>query len=262
MRKYWMFAKSSMQISAAYSAWYWASMATVILKLLIMFYFWHAVYQNQSSIGQLNLKDMLTYIIVAMFVQGFVSGAGNELAREIKQGQIAVELMRPYDYLFKMIFMDFGQKASFFIRETIPMGLIAFLVIQINPPGSLVQFLLFLASAAFGLWIGTFFDMLIGILAFWTVNIWGVQVLKEGVITFFSGALIPITLFPAWLQSISFALPFQAMVFSPVAIYTGQITGTDVYWTIAVQAAWAAALYILLKVLWNQAIKKVTIFGG
>ncbi|AZB43209.1 hypothetical protein CEF21_13355 [Bacillus sp. FJAT-42376] len=262
MRKYWMFAKSSMQISAAYSAWYWASMASVILKLLIMFYFWHAVYRNQTSIQQLTLQDMLTYIAVAMFVQGFVSGAGNELAREIKQGQIAIELMRPYDYLFKMIFMDFGQKASFFIRETIPMGLIAFLFIKISPPENMEQLLGFLASAVLGVWIGTFFDMLIGILAFWTVNVWGVQVLKEGVITFFSGALIPLTLFPEWLQSIAFALPFQAMVYAPVSIYTGQMAGTEILWTIAVQLIWLLLLYGLLKVMWNQAVKKVTIFGG
>lgn len=251
-----------MQISAAYSAWYWASMVSVVLRILIMFYFWNAVYANQSSIQELSLQEMLTYVIIAMFVQGFVSGAGNELAQEIKQGQIAIELMRPYDYLFKMIFMDFGQKASFLIRETIPMALIAFLFVKISPPDSAEELILFLISTALGIWIGTFFDMLIGILAFWTVNVWGVRVLKEGVITFFSGALIPLTLFPDWLERGMLFLPFQAMVFTPVSLYTGLINGTDAWAAIGIQLFWTAALFILLKVLWNLAVRKVTIFGG
>lgn len=262
MKKYFMFAKSSMQMTAAYSAWFWASCFSMVLRLIVMFYFWHAIYANENSIHSLTLSEMLTYVTLSLFIQGYVSGAGNQLSQEIKQGQISIELMRPYDYIFKLIFMDLGGKITFFIRETIPLLAIGFMLIHINLPESFWQFILFLISAFLGVSIGTFFDILIGILAFWTVNIWGVRVLKDGLITFFSGALVPITLFPDWLKSITMVLPFQAMVFTPVSIYTGIIMNQSAFYSMSVQLFWAIFLFLLIKLLWAQAIKKVTIFGG
>ncbi|MDX8292244.1 ABC-2 family transporter protein [Metabacillus indicus] len=262
MTKYLMFAKSQMQINTAYSAWYWAGTASSIMRLMIMFYFWHAVYDGKDTIQNLTLQDMLTYIVVAMFIQGYVSGVGNELAHDIRDGNIAIELMRPYDVIFKLIFMDFGGKITHFFRETLPLMVIAFVFIDLSLPGSAEAALLFLISAALGVWIGTFFDLMIGIIAFWTVNVWGLRVLKEGVITFFSGALVPITLFPGWLETLSSYLPFQAMVFTPVSIYTGILEGSDAYIALLIQLGWCLGMFLIMKLIWSQAIKKVTIFGG
>lgn len=139
---------------------------------------------------------------------------------------------------------------------------IAFLFIDLSLPGSAEAALLFIISAALGVWIGTFFDLMIGIIAFWTVNVWGLRVLKEGVITFFSGALVPITLFPGWLETLSSYLPFQAMVFTPVSIYTGILKGSDAYLALLIQLGWCFGMFLIMKLIWSQAIKKVTIFGG
>lgn len=262
MKKYWMLAKSQMQINAAYSAWYWAGTFTTVLRLLIMFYFWHAVYENRDSIENMSLETMLTYIVIALLLEGYVSGVGNQLAQEIKNGNVAIELMRPYDLIFKLVSLDFGGKLTAFVRETIPMMLVALFFIKIALPGSFETFILFLFSAIFGVFIGTLFDLMIGVLAFWTVNVWGLRVLKEGVITFFSGALVPISLFPGWLESLSMYLPFQSMVYVPVSIYAGTLKGTDAYMAIGMQGVWLAALYLVVRFIWSQAIKKVTIFGG
>lgn len=227
LRKYWMFAKSQMQISTAYSAWYWAGSFSIILRLLIMYYFWHAVYENRGTIENMNLSMMITYIVVAMLLQTYIGGAGNDLAEQIKNGNIAVDLMRPYDLIFKIISLDIGGKVTSFVRETVPMLVIAIFFIKISLPVSLDVVLLFLASSLLGIGIGAMFDLIIGVLAFWTVNVWGLRVLKEGVITFFSGALIPISLFPNWLETISHYMPFQYMIFVPVSIYTGMISGME-----------------------------------
>ncbi|PLR96054.1 ABC transporter permease [Bacillus sp. T33-2] len=262
MAKYWQIAKASMQMQTAYSAWYWAGTVSAVIRLLIIYYFWQAVYTNRPSIDNIDLPTMLTYIVIAMLLQGFVGGVGNNLAEEIKNGNVAIELMRPYDMIFKMFSVDAGSKIMYFFQGTIPMVLIAYFFMDLSFPSSWETVLLFIVSAMAGIWIGTFFDFLVGVLAFWTVNVWGVRVLKESLITFFSGALVPITLFPDWLRTITEFLPFQAMVYLPVSIYSGLVTGTDAYIAIGVQVFWLAALYILVKVIWAQAIKQITIFGG
>lgn len=262
MRKYLQMAKVKMQEGTAYSAWYWAGTASTVIRLLIIYYFWQAVYANQSTIENINLSTMLTYIVIAMILQGYVGGVGNELSQNIKNGNVAIELMRPYDMIFKLFAMDIGSKIMYFFQGTIPIVLIAYFFLDLNAPSSVGTILLFIVSGIFGIWIGTFFDFLVGVLAFWTVNVWGVRVLKESLIVFFSGALVPITLFPDWLRTITEFLPFQAMVFLPVSIYSGLITGTEAYMAIGIQLFWLVFLYALVRVIWAQALKQITIFGG
>jgi ABC-2 type transport system permease protein len=262
MNKYWQIAKVRMQEDTAYSAWYWAGTVSSILRLLIIYYFWQAVYSNRSAIQDIDLETMITYIVVAMLLQGFVGGVGQDLAENIKNGNVAIELMRPYDLIYKMFAVDLGSKLMHLIRATIPMMLIAFFFMDISTPGSLQAWLLFIISAGLGLWIGTFFDFLVGVLAFWTVNIWGVRVLKESLVTLFSGALVPISLFPDWLRVLTEFLPFQAMVYLPVSIYSGMITGTEAYLAVGLQLFWLISFYVLVRVIWAQAVKQITIFGG
>ncbi|MFE7061310.1 ABC transporter permease [Sutcliffiella sp. NPDC057660] len=263
MSKYWELLKSQIKIETAYIAWYWADVVSTLLRLSIMYFFWLAVYQNRTEISAISFDSMITYVVIAMMLESYVSGAGDQLARNIKNGDIALELLKPYDYLTKLIFMDFGSKANSFVRTTIPMFIVAMVFIGIQAPLSWQSFLLFLPSMIIGVLIGTQLDLIIGVLAFWTVNVWGLRVLREAVIKFFSGALIPLTLFPDWFQQVSSFLPFQAMIFVPVAIYTGQIPfGTEALMAVATQFFWLVALFFLVRIVWSQAVKKVTVFGG
>lgn len=262
MRKYIEFARVQMQVHAAYSAWFWANTFSVLLRMLVIYFFWKAVYSSRTEIEGLHFDGMITYIIIAMFLQMFVSGVGRELAHTIKDGNVAIELMRPYHLITRLIAMDIGDKVVYFIRGALPLGLLAFVFMDITLPETWQGGVLFLFSAILGIWIGTFFDLLIAILAFWTINLWGLEVMKEAVISFFSGALVPLILFPEWFQTASLFLPFQAMVYVPVAIYTGILTGTEAWLAVGSQVVWSVLLFILLRVLWSFAMKKVTIFGG
>ncbi|RSK26274.1 hypothetical protein EJF36_05045 [Bacillus sp. HMF5848] len=262
MRKYIKIAKSQMQVASTYSAWYWAGSASTVMQLLIMYFFWHAVYENRTSINSISLSSMLTYVVIAMLLSRFVSGVGNLLSENISNGNVAIELLRPYDLIFKMIAIDAGEKVTVIIREALPMIIVAVIFLQITMPVSFLSGILFTVSAVLGICIGTLFDFIVGVLAFWTINIWGLRVLKEAMVTFFSGALIPIILFPDWLKALSQYLPFQAMVYTPVSIYTGILTGTDMYVAIAMQIVWVAVLYIAVRLIWLVAMKKITIFGG
>jgi ABC-2 type transport system permease protein len=210
----------------------------------------------------MSFDGMITYIIIAMFLQMFVSGVGRELAHTIKDGNVAIELMRPYHLITRLIAMDIGDKVIYFIRGALPLGILAFVFMDVSLPATWQSGILFLLSALMGIWIGTFFDLLIAILAFWTINLWGLEVMKEAVVSFFSGALVPLILFPEWFQTVSLFLPFQAMVYVPVAIYTGILTGSEAWLAVGSQIIWAVLLFGLLRVLWSVAMKKVTIFGG
>ncbi|MEK4509631.1 ABC transporter permease [Paenibacillus sp. FSL K6-2524] len=262
MRKYWEMAKSQIQLDTAYTAWYWARSASIIMRMLIIYAFWHAVYENRTTISDMPLDTMITYIVLATLLGNYVSGVGGQLANQVRDGSVAIELMRPYNLLDKLVALDLGSKISGTIRETFPLLLVAFLFLHINSPTSWLSLLLFIISALLGIFIGTQLDLIIGILAFWLHYVWGLRVLRDAILAFFSGVLVPITMFPSWLQMVSNFLPFQSMVYVPVAIYTGQIEGIAALQAIVIQLVWLVVIIVGIRLAWSFAIRKVTIFGG
>lgn len=262
LRKYWEMLKVQIKLDTSYAAWYWAGTFAIIVKLCTLYYFWTAVYENKETVGALSLSNMLTYMVIALLLEQYVSGVGTNLARMIKQGDIALELMKPYHLLDKLVAMDIGQKISNSMRTTFPMLLFAVWFVGIQLPQSIESFLLFTVSVVLGILIGTQLDLIIGILAFWTINIWGLRLLRESVLQFCSGALVPLSLYPQWFQEISMFLPFQSMVYIPVSIYTGSISGTQAYTAIVTQFIWLIFITVLVRFLWTLAIRKITIFGG
>ena len=88
------------------------------------------------------------------------------------------------------------------------------------------------------------------------------QILRKAIISIFSGIIAPITLFPVWFQNLANILPFKELIYTPINIWLGQITINDIYFVIIKQVIWGVILYILAKVFFNHAIKKITINGG
>ncbi|MGM9986967.1 MAG: ABC transporter permease [Bacillaceae bacterium] len=263
MKKYIEIMKMQMKMETAYLAWYWADMASSILRLVILYYFWMAIYQNQSDIQGMSFQSMMTYIVLATILEGYSQGIGNELAQDIKQGNLAIEFIRPYHYIAKLLSMDIGFKISRLIRNVLPIIIISALFLDFQAPKSIGVFLFFLLSSIFGMIIGSLLDLIIGVLSFWTINIWGLRVLREAIIRFFSGALIPLTLFPLWFQNMSMFLPFQSLVYVPVAIYTGTLpASSSTLVLVGMQVGWIILLSIIVSLMWKMAVRKVTIFGG
>lgn len=262
MRKYWELMKSQIKLDSAYSIWYWSGIVATMLRVFVIYSFWNAVYDHRVEVSNMPLNMMLTYVILAAMLSNYSAGVGYELANQVRDGNVAIELMRPYDLMHKLVALDLGMKITNSIRNTLPILILAFLFLGISLPHTWLMGLLSIISAIIGIFLGAQLDMIIGILAFWVFYIWGLRVLRNAVFLFFSGALLPISMFPEWLQTVSELLPFQSIVYVPVAIYTGQITGSDVYTSILLQLVWLVVVYMVIRLLWSFALRKVTIFGG
>ncbi|RUS43904.1 ABC-2 family transporter protein [Cohnella sp. AR92] len=262
MRKYWEMMKSQIKIDTTYSAWYWAGTVSMLLKMLLVYAFWHAVYENRASVNDMPLHAMITYVVLAMLLNNYVAGVGVQLAGQVRDGSVAIELMRPYNLLDKLVALDLGTKITGTIREGLPLLLIAYLFIGIDAPATWTALPLSIASAAMGVLIGTQLDLVLGVAAFWLHYIWGLHTLRSAFLLFFTGALAPVSMFPDWLRTASGFMPFQSMVYVPAAIYTGQLAGGDALTAILVQAGWLVFIYAAIRFSWKLAIRKVVIFGG
>ncbi len=133
---------------------------------------------------------------------------------------------------------------------------------SITLPVSFINFLLFIIVILLGIPITFFITMIVGTVGFYSSSIWGMQILRKSIISIFSGLIAPITLFPTWFQNIANILPFKELIYTPINIWLGQITINEISFIVMKQVLWIMILYILAKLFFNHAVKKVTINGG
>jgi len=71
IRKYTALMRSQIKVDLAYTAWYWASMFSVTMRLFILYFFWQAVYANKTDVSGISLSTMLTYAVLATMIDQF-----------------------------------------------------------------------------------------------------------------------------------------------------------------------------------------------
>ena len=98
--------------------------------------------------------------------------------------------------------------------------------------------------------------------AFWLLDFRGIVMLATTVAIFFSGMAIPIRFFPQALRDLCYALPFSAMIQTPVDVWLGKREGLALLGVLALQLFWAVALLALGKLLLARATHKLVIQGG
>lgn len=106
------------------------------------------------------------------------------------------------------------------------------------------------------------FNFIFGLSAFFVTYIWGFMVCKGMILRFFSGELIPIVFFPSAVQKALQYLPFSSINYTPVMIYMEKFTMNELISALCVQVVWVVILFVLMNVLWQSAIKRLTVLGG
>ncbi len=247
----------------AYSIWVWMSFIVQAMALVIFVAFWKAVYAGQAAIGGLDLQGTLNYIILAQLFLPVVYTTGTiyffgELVRE---GRVAVELLRPMD--FQMA--QYGAVVARILINLalqIPLALVAWLLFRFDLPTDLRIWGAFLVTMLLGNAMLFFFDWILGCVAFYSTEIWGLSVLRFGIATFFSGSLVPLVMMPDWLQAIANTLPFSHALYYPVSILSGITPLADVPGIWLVQAAYLLVFGLLSRWVFRVSVRRVTVQGG
>jgi ABC-2 type transport system permease protein len=78
----------------------------------------------------------------------------------------------------------------------------------------------------------------------------------------FSGAFLPLQLWPDFLQKILFYQPFAGYLDIPLRFYIGTIGGAEAATAFAVQVSWIFVFVLAGRALMKSRLKKVVMQGG
>lgn len=245
-----------------YKSNFWLFTLNRIIEVLVYISVWEAIYNQTGDAGGFTIEKMITYYILVTAIKSFALwGINEDMAHSIRTGKINKELLNPLTYFEYYFGMNLGELA--FASVT---GFAAFIICSIawgiTLPISLINFLLSILVILLGIPITFFIQMIVGTVGFYSSSIWGMQIFRKSIISIFSGIIAPITLFPTWFQNLSKFLPFKELIYTPVNIWLGQAQTSEIIFVVIKQILWGIFLYIIAKIFFNHAIKKITINGG
>ncbi|MDQ3412119.1 MAG: ABC-2 family transporter protein [Chloroflexota bacterium] len=231
-----------------------------LLQIFLLKVVWTAVYDGRSSVDGVSLSELITFLTLAnlqlLAMQPILVWY---LERRIHEGRIGLDLVRPLPFLGQLLAQQLGATIGYlpFLVIAIPFAFI------LGLPASPVAAGAYLVSLVLGYAVAMLIGLLMGLVAFWTVQTLGVAVIYRFAAQFFGGALIPLFLMPDGLRLLAELLPFQAQVHVPLSIYTGRITGADaIAGAVGLQLFWVGALALLAWLMWQRARRIVTVYGG
>lgn len=264
LERYWPATTTAFRFVLANRTQYLLQVLGEVLEVTVLYFIWRAVYSQAELVGGMTQGQMITYLFVAQVFRILVSHSQTEwqLGYWIRTGDLIRSLIIP----LPLIWADFWRAMGWLLAVGgLSGGLLlgtGVLLFGVQLP-SLIHLPALAVSLLLAIAISYGISFFVGGLAFWTDgSTWGLSAAKGVLLSFASGAMIPLSLFPGWLRTLASYLPFQAGVHLPTAIYLGQLHGTALWQALAVQAAWAGALLFLSDRFFAFSLRRVTISGG
>ena len=247
----------------AYRTNYYSGILIYSINIGAYYFLWSAIYGGKEEIQGLSVLQMTTYVAVAWMARAFYfNNIDREIATEIQEGKVAIEMIRPYNYLGMKTMAALGEGIFRFLFFSIPGMIIVALIFPISFSANLTTWMFFFLSLLFSFIVNTQINLLTGIMTFFLLNNVGLIRAKRVVIDLFSGLLLPISFYPVWAQDVMMYLPFQAISYIPSMIFTEGFVGSEIYQALLLQAVWAILLLIPIKLLWSLAKKQLIVQGG
>lgn len=263
MRKYFDYMLIGIKEHLVYSSSIWASFLSKIVYLYMQFCLWSALFSSQAKTSLAMTKEStLRYVIVATIISSFIEcDAIQWINNQIQTGNIAVQLIRPIDFNAMIFFKHLGKSSIKILIYALPLSLLSAVFFKM-PLILGPQLGLGIASVFLAFLIQFLYSLIIGLMAFWLIVTWPLNMLLGAVYKLLSGSWIPCAMFPDFLKKINSFLPFRAIYEIPVSIMTSPMNTKLIWSKLVVQLFWITFLFILMKLIWKNGRKKLIVQGG
>ncbi|WP_108670556.1 ABC transporter permease [Peribacillus acanthi] len=263
MDKYMEMVRIRFLMMLAYRTNYYTGILIYSINIGAYYFLWNAIYGGKETIQGLTAVQMTTYVALGWMARAFYfNNIDREMAAEIKQGKVAIELIRPYSYLGMKTMQGLGEGIFRLLFFSVPGMVIVSLLFPVQISANPSTWGLFAISITLSFLINTEINLLMGITTFFFFNNDGIIRAKRVLIDLFSGLLLPLSLFPLWAQDIMKYLPFQGISYIPSMIFTEGFSGNEMTQALLQQGIWTVVLWIPIQVLWIYAKKQLVIQGG
>jgi ABC-2 type transport system permease protein len=228
----------------------------------VMLALWSAVARD-APVGRFGQQDFVAYYLATLVVR-LMTGAWViwEVNFEIRDGTLAFRLLRP---IHPLVVYACENVAAMPLRLLISLPIAATLLFTVGGEKLTTDPVLLgiFPLAVIGAWLITFLAMAaIGALAFLVDSAGSLFEVWLGLFGIFSGYLVPLELFPRWLEVLSRWLPFRYMLAFPVELIIGMTPREAALRELAIQWLFIGVLLVVVRSVWRVGLRRYAAFGG
>lgn len=262
MRTYVEFALKKFQNKMAYRLEFFMGIVNTVITIIVYLCIYKALYGNATEIDGITYSMVATNFVISLGLSSAFEFNEMFLPDKIINGNITNEFLKPVNFIFRMLSENIGEGIFKVVFQFIPALFITTISTRLCPPKSILHFVGMLLSVILGYFILWILSFIIQTCSFWIISVWGMITIKNVFVNILSGALLPLWFMPTVLRKVIFFTPFESIYFTPVRIYLGELSGTELLSSMAMQLVWIVALGILADALWKKGVKKLVVQGG
>lgn len=243
----------------------WNFLSKNVFFIFIMFIYmllWRNIYgQKGGTVGGLTYNQMIWYLVITELVTLSRTDVHTQINEDVKSGNIAYLLTKPYNYVLYCFSYFAGEVGIKLLTN----GIIG-ITIGIIYAGSLKSFTFvhlpfILLSLIAGCCINFFIYMTLALTSFWfeenTPFFW----IYSKLIFTLGGMLMPVELFPLWLQRVAHYLPFAYVTYVPARL-TVDFSFFNFYRQFLIQLIYILVFFFLSMIMYRRGARNLNVNGG
>jgi ABC-2 type transport system permease protein len=247
MRKYLETVKVFFKTQLAYRFDVLTNTLFTVAKILLAYVLWGAIFKERDTVSGFTFSTMLTYYIVNSFIIQLdqSTGIGWQIADEIKNGRFSKYIVRPMN-IFGYFTAQSAGVSGFLLSFNLIAAIIWVLILKVDftIAASLPNIAAAILLTLLGLLFMVQLNYFIGILAFKFLDTSIFMMIKDNIIEFVRGSLIPLTLLPDGILSGMMLFPFYYISYLPTMLLLGRNENEAVP-GILILIAWNAGFWLI-----------------
>lgn len=265
--KYVEYFKIGFRKSVEYKSYLIGILTTPVFMGVFFYFIWGYIFSVKGGgdpnflIGGFTFKEMMVYLIIGLLINSARSSdVAQRISEVIKSGDISTYLCRPVNFVKSLLADGIGGKV---------VNLVMFIVLLIAmtklfslPVPTPTILAIFLVYAVMMLLFDIVLYVIIGGLAFWFVEIWGIRASIEQILWILSGRVLPLSLFPVWMQSFLAFTPFLYLEYTFASLYLGKLGVMEALRALGIFTIWILLLLLLMRWIYKKGFAKLESFGG
>jgi ABC-2 type transport system permease protein len=190
-------------------------------------------------------------------------GLGTGIATAVREGELRKFLLQPIDYVTYMLSLRAAHKAVYYVMAFVPYFIVFWMCREFLPGWPQPPVLgLYLLSLVLAFLLGFTTSCLIGLLAFWFLEVSTFIYLFMIASYFLSGHMFPLSLLPDGLGQVVTLLPFAYETYYPTMIILQKLSPDEMMRVVVMQLFWITVMFGLSRLAWSRGLRRYAAFGG
>lgn len=266
----WCILRTSIEERLVYRGDFAFATLVRFLPIVTQVFLWGAIYEatgprDTKVINGYTYGDMVAYSLLVMVGRAFSSmpGLTTGLARDIRDGSIKKFLIQPIDMLDYLFWHRVAHKLVYYAVAFLPFAFVFWLCREyLRGWPDMLTFIGWLVSLAIAFAVGFLIESLMGLVAFWFLEVSSLVFVYMLLSYFLSGHMLPLDWLPAPYGDAIRVLPFKYLAFVPAAILLEKYSHQQLWLELGQGFLWIVALWGLNRLALVRGIRRYSAFGG